>query len=118
MEDSFSFLPVILTYIGFLSLALLTLTIPKNGRIIAHYINLIATLSIYFLIDSSLTYQLTELFVVSGVKLEFILVVGIFNILMAILNGSNSLSAVKNSILISFMFLGSIFFIGSTDFTT
>ena len=116
MIETFNFLPIILTYIGLLSLAILTVNIPKHGKIIGHYLNLLATVSVLFLVDSTKEYQLTELFVVGNLKLEFVQIIGIFNIIMAILNGSNTFAAVKSSLLISFMYLGSIFFIGSTDF--
>ena len=67
---------------------------------------------------SSSSFTLSELFSLEGNKILLLKIVSVLNVLMILINGYHSLEKVKNSVLMSFMFLGGVFLLGANDLMT
>ncbi len=63
-------------------------------------------------------FTLSELFSLEGNKILLLKIVSVLNVLMILINGYHSLEKVKNSVLMSFMFLGGVFLLGANDLMT
>ncbi len=63
-------------------------------------------------------FTLTDLFSLDAHKAKVVVVVSVFNVFIALLNGNKRSRDVRSSILSTFMLLGSVFLIGSTEFIT
>lgn len=116
--DNMNFLPIVLIFLGLLSISILTLVIPKNGKFISLGINVVNYLVFLFLINTKYDLGLTNLFVLNSLGVKIISIVTVFALIINVLNGYKNFSDVRNSILVNFIFIGSIFLIGSTEFIT
>jgi len=116
--DKLTFLQNILLFIGLNALALLTINIKKNGKLISFILSLtssVAFLAMLFMRDS---FSLSEMFYIDGNKVLLLKITSALNIMMILLNGSYSLEKVKSTLLINYMFLGGVFLLGAREIVT
>lgn len=116
--ENMSFLPIILTFISLLCASTLALIIPQKGRIISYALNIINYLIFIVMINTQMDLSLTNLFMLNSLGTKIISIATIFAILVNIINGYHDFKEVRNSVLTNFIFLGSIFVVGSTEFIT
>ncbi len=113
-----NFLPNILVFIGFLSLAVLSVNWKRDGRILAFFFNLVASTAFFGMLFQQDSYQLGELFLIEGNKVLLLKITAFLNVLMILLNGHKNAEKVKSALLINFMFLGGIFLLGAQELIT
>ena len=113
-----SFLPVILVFIGILSLATLSLIIPQKGKLICYLLTILNYAIFFYAINSQMDLGLTNLFQLNSLGSKIISITTIFAIIVTLINGYSEFKDVRNSLITSFIFLGAIFLVGSTEFIT
>ncbi len=113
-----NFLPNILTFITLLSLAVLTVNWKRDGRILAFFFSLVASMAFFGMLFGESRFQLTDLVVLEGNKILLLKITAFLNVLMVLLNGHQDHEKVKSSIIINFMYLGAIFLLGATELIT
>lgn len=115
--EKMNLLVPIVVFTVFLCLSLLVVPF-KKGRIFAYFLNILATVSFLILVKGKGEFLLTDLVFLNEKSIKLLLIIGIFNVILAILNGHETKRGIQNSILASFMYLGSIFLVGATEFIT
>ncbi|MFZ4712937.1 MAG: NADH-quinone oxidoreductase subunit N [Bacteriovoracaceae bacterium] len=116
--EHMSFLPTILVFVGLLSLSTLSLIIPKKGRIISYFLTIMNYCIFLYAINSQMDLGLTNLFQLNSLGAKILSISTIFAIIMTLINGYSEFKDVRNSLITSFIFLGAIFLVGSTEFIT
>jgi NADH-quinone oxidoreductase subunit N len=116
--EHMSFLPVILVFIGILSLATLSLIIPQKGKLICYLLTILNYAIFLYAINSQIDLGLTNLFQLNSLGSKIISITTIFAIIVTLINGYSEFKDVRNSLITSFIFLGAIFLVGSTEFIT
>lgn len=116
--ENLTFLQNILVFIILNSLALLTLNIKKQGKLISFALVFLSSFSFLAMLFMRDSFTLSDLFVLEGSKVLLLKVASVLNILMLLLNGYQSLENVKSSLLINYMFLGGIFLLGANELIT
>jgi NADH-quinone oxidoreductase subunit N len=116
--EHMSFLPVILVFVGILSLATLSLIIPQKGKFICYLLTILNYAIFFYAINSQMDLGLTNLFQLNSLGSKIISITTIFAIIVTLINGYSEFKDVRNSLLTSFIFLGAIFLVGSTEFIT
>ncbi|MCY4523915.1 MAG: hypothetical protein OXB84_04170, partial [Halobacteriovoraceae bacterium] len=112
-----SFLPYILILISFILISSLCLFIPRYGKISSYGIAISGLLIFISIINQIPQTGLGNIFVLSTDKIMFIQLLGVFNIFAIILNGYSNIKKICNSLCVNLAYVGSIFFIGVTEFT-
>lgn len=115
--EKMNLLVPIIVFTVFLCFSLLVVPF-KKGRIFAYFLNILATVSFLILVKGKGEFLLTDLVFLNEKSIKLLLIIGIFNVVLAILNGHETRRGIQNSILASFMYLGSIFLVGATEFIT
>ncbi|MCK6594589.1 MAG: hypothetical protein L6Q33_05260 [Bacteriovoracaceae bacterium] len=116
--EQMNFLNNVLVFIGFISLAVVTINWKRDGRILGFFFNLVASLAFFGMLFQADQFQLSELVVIEGNKVLLLKITAFLNILMMLLNGHENHEKVKSAIIINFMFLGSVFLLGATELIT
>lgn len=113
-----TFLPNVLVFIVLNSFALMAETIKKSGKSLGHFLALVSAVAFFGMLFSGSSFELSELFAISGTKLLLAKIVAALNIGMILMNGAKTHSSVRSSLLINFMFMGSIFLLGAKELVT
>lgn len=116
--ENLTFVQNVLIFLGLNAVALLCLNVKNIGKYISFGATLIAALTFFAMLFGSNSFTLSELFSLEGNKILLLKIVSILNVLMILINGYKSLEKVKNSVLMSFMFLGGVFLLGANDLMT
>lgn len=116
--ENLTFVQNILIFLGLNAIALLTLNVKNNGKYISFGASLIASFVFLYMLFGSDSFTLSESFSLEGNKILLLKVVSILNILMILINGYESLVKVRNTVLMSFMFLGGVFLLGANELMT
>lgn len=118
--DKYNFIRPILIFVAFQCLSILAVPFASKGKKIAYGANILGTLflAVFFAMNLNSEFYLTDLFYLDATKIKVLFVVSLFNILISVLNGHKRAKDVWASMLSTFMYLGSIFLIGSTEFVT
>ena len=116
--ENLTFVQNVLIFIGLNALALLSLNIKKYGKYVSFGLSLIAGITFFAMLFSRDTFALGDLFTLDGNKILLLKIVSVLNIIMILLNGYESLEKVRSTLLISYMFLGGVFLLGSNELIT
>lgn len=116
--ENLNFVQNVLIFLGLNAVGLLCLNVKNNGKYISFGATLIAAITFFAMLFSQDIFTLSELFSLEGNKILLLKIVSILNVLMILINGYNSLEKVKNSILMSYMFMGGVFLLGANDLMT
>lgn len=116
--ENLNFVQNVLIFLGLNGVALLTLNIKNNGKYISFGATLIAAIVFFAMLFGQESYTLSELFSLEGNKILLLKIVSVLNVLMIMINGYHSLEKVKNSVLMSYMFMGGVFLLGANDLMT
>lgn len=116
--ENLTFVHNSLIFIAINSIALLAINFKKVGRQISFYSTLAAAIIFFLMLFFRETFTLSELFILDGNKVFLAKIVSVLNVFMILINGQGTLKRVKNSVLMSYMFLGSIFLLGAKDLMT
>lgn len=116
--ENLSFVQNVLIFLGLNAIALLCLNVKKSGKYISFVATLAAALTFFGMLFSQSSFMLSDLFSLEGNKILLLKIVSILNVLMILINGYNSLEKVKNSVLMSYMFMGGVFLLGANDLMT
>lgn len=116
--ENLTFVQNVLIFIALNAIALLAINIKKNGKYIAFGLSLISAITFFAMLYSGDTFELGELFTLDGNKVFLLKIVSILNIFMILINGYQSLEKVKNTLLVSYMFLGGVFLLGANELIT
>lgn len=116
--ENLNFVQNVLIFLGLNAVGLLALNVKNNGKYISFGATLVAALVFFAMLFGQETFTLSELFSLEGNKILLLKIVSIMNVFMILINGYHSLERVKNSILMSFMFMGGVFLLGANDLMT
>ena len=116
--ENLNFVQNVLIFLGLNALGLLFLNVKEQGKYISFGATLIAAITFFAMLFSQDIFTLSELFSLEGNKILLLKIVSILNVLMILINGYHSLEKVKNSILMSYMFMGGVFLLGANDLMT
>lgn len=116
--ENLTFVQNILIFLGLNAVALLCLNIKNNGKYISFGAAILAAIVFFVMLFSRDIFTLSELFTLDGNKILLLKIVSILNVLMILINGYHSLEKVKNSVLMSYMFMGGVFLLGANDLMT
>ncbi|AUN96548.1 hypothetical protein C0V70_00180 [Bacteriovorax stolpii] len=116
--ENLTFVQNVLIFLALNAVALLCLNVKNNGKYISFGATLISAITFFAMLFSSSSFTLSELFSLEGNKILLLKIVSVLNVLMILINGYHSLEKVKNSVLMSFMFLGGVFLLGANDLMT
>ena len=116
--ENLSFVQNVLIFLGLNAVALLCLNVKKSGKYISFAATLIAALTFFAMLFGQSSFMLSDLFSLEGNKILLLKIVSILNVLMILINGYHSLEKVKNSVLMSYMFMGGVFLLGANDLMT
>ncbi|MBY0414296.1 MAG: hypothetical protein K2Q18_09025 [Bdellovibrionales bacterium] len=116
--ENLTFVQNVLIFLGLNAVALLCLNVKKNGKYISFAATLLAALIFFAMLFSRELFTLSELFSLEGKKILLLKIVSILNVFMILINGYHSLEKVKNSVLMSYMFMGGVFLLGANDLMT
>lgn len=116
--ENLTFVSNVIVFITLNAIALLALSIKKNGKYIAFSLSLLAAITFFVMLYSSDTFQLGELFTLGENNILLLKIVSILNVLMILINGYSSLKKVKSTLLVSYMFLGGVFLLGANELIT
>lgn len=116
--ENLNFVQNVLIFLGLNAVGLLALNVKNNGKYISFGATLLAALVFFGMLFSQEVFTLSELFSLEGNKILLLKIVSIMNIFMILINGYHSLEKVKNSILMSYMFMGGVFLLGANDLMT
>jgi len=116
--ENLNFVQNVLIFLGLNAVGLLALNVKKHGKYISFGATLLAGLAFFGMLFSQEVFTLSELFSLEGNKILLLKIVSIMNVFMILINGYHSLEKVKNSILMSYMFMGGVFLLGANDLMT
>lgn len=116
--ENLSFVNNVLIFLALNAVALLSINVKNIGKKISFGATLLAALIFFGMLFTNDSFGLSELFLIEGNKLLLAKIVAVLNVFMILLNGYDSLMKVRNSVLISYMFMGGIFLLGSNDLMT
>ena len=116
--ENLTFVQNVLIFLGLNAVALLCLNIKNSGKYFSFGATLLAALVFFGMLFSRDTFTLSELFTLEDNKILLLKIVSILNVLMILINGYQSLERVKNSVLMSYMFMGGVFLLGANDLMT
>ena len=116
--ENLNFVQNVLIFLGLNAVGLLTLNVKNHGKYISFGATLLAALVFFGMLFSQEVFTLSELFSLEGNKILLLKIVSIMNVFMILINGYSSLEKVKNSILMSYMFMGGVFLLGANDLMT
>jgi NADH-quinone oxidoreductase subunit N len=116
--ENLTFVQNVLIFLGLNAVALLSLNVKNIGKYISFGVTLLAALIFFGMLFSREIFTLSELFTLEGNKILLLKIVSILNVLMILINGYHSLERVKNSVLMSYMFMGGVFLLGANDLMT
>ncbi len=116
--ENLTFVQNVLIFLGLNAVALLCLNVKNLGKYISFGATLVAAITFFGMLFSSNSFTLSELFSLEGNKILLLKIVSVLNVLMILINGYKSLERVKNSVLMSYMFLGGVFLLGANDLMT
>ena len=116
--ENLTFVQNVLIFLGINAAALLSLNVKSIGKYISFALTLIAAFVFFAMLMGSHIFTLSELFTLEGNKILLLKIVSILNIFMILINGFDSLEKVKNSVLMSYMFMGGVFLLGANDLMT
>ncbi len=116
--ENLTFVQNVLIFLGLNAVALLCLNLKKYGKYVSFAFTLVAALVFFVTLFEANSYGISELFSLEGNKILLLKIVSVLNVLMILINGYYSLEKVKNSVLMSYMFLGGVFLLGANDLMT
>ena len=116
--ENLNFVQNVLIFLGLNAVGLLALNVKKHGKYISFGATLLAGLAFIGMLFSQEVFTQSELFSLEGNKILLLKIVSIMNVFMILINGYHSLEKVKNSILMSYMFMGGVFLLGANDLMT
>lgn len=116
--ENLTFVQNVLIFLGLNAVALLCLNVKNSGKYISFGATLVAALVFFAMLFGSSSFTLSELFSLEGNKILLLKIVSVLNVLMILINGYHSLEKVKNSVLMSYMFMGGVFLLGANDLMT
>lgn len=116
--ENLNFVQNVLIFLALNAVGLLTLNVKNVGKYISFGSTLLAGLVFFGMLFSQEVFTLSELFSLEGNKILLLKIVSIMNVFMILINGYHSLEKVKNSILMSYMFMGGVFLLGANDLMT
>lgn len=116
--ENLTFAQNIIVFIALNAAALLAVTIKKNGKYIAFALSLLSAFAFLIMLYSNTSFHLGELFSLEGNNVLLLKLVSVLNILMILINGYDNVKKVKNSLLLSYMFLGGVFLLGANELIT
>lgn len=116
--ENLNFVQNVMIFLALNAVGLLTLNVKNVGKYISFGATLLAGLVFFGMLFSQEVFTLSELFSLEGNKILLLKIVSIMNVFMILINGYNSLEKVKNSILMSYMFMGGVFLLGANDLMT
>lgn len=116
--ENLSFVQNVLIFLSLNAVALLTLNVKDKGKKISFWTTLLASLLFLGMLFQRDSFAISELFSLEGNKILLLKIVSLLNVLMVLINGQHSLKRVKNTILMSYMFLGGVFLVGANDLMT
>ena len=116
--ENLTFVQNVLIFLGLNAVALLCLNVKNNGKYISFGATILAAIVFFVMLFSRDIFLLSELFTLDGNKILLLKIVSILNVLMILINGYHSLEKVKNSVLMSYMFMGGVFLLGANDLMT
>ncbi|MEA9354760.1 proton-conducting transporter membrane subunit [Bacteriovorax sp. PP10] len=116
--ENLNFVQNVLIFLALNAVGLLTLNVKNVGKYISFGATLLAALVFFGMLFSQEVFTLSELFSLEGNKILLLKIVSIMNVFMILINGYHSLEKVKNSILMSYMFMGGVFLLGANDLMT
>lgn len=116
--ENLNFVQNVLIFLALNAVGLLTLNVKNVGKYISFGATLLAALVFFGMLFSQEVFTLSELFSLEGNKILLLKIVSIMNVFMILINGYQSLEKVKNSILMSYMFMGGVFLLGANDLMT
>lgn len=116
--ENLSFVQNILIFLGLNAVALLALNVKNNGKYISFASSLAAAFVFLYMLFGSDSFALSDSFSLEGNKVLLLKVVSVLNILMILINGYESISKVRNTVLMSFMFVGGVFLLGANELMT
>lgn len=111
-------LPSVLIFTLFLVASGLFSFIPRYGRFISYYTNILGHLLFLSKLYNVQENILIGSFSLSINNIDFIRLIGIFNCAILFLNGHSSLQKVRSLLVFGFVYLASIFLFGATEFIT
>ncbi|MFN8370495.1 MAG: proton-conducting transporter membrane subunit [Bacteriovoracaceae bacterium] len=96
---------------------MLLFLVPKYGQYLSGFLNYLIPIIFGITIATNNSLQLTSLFQInSATNFKALGILNIFMLIIFILNGYLTKASTRNSIIAIFIYLGSIFLIGSTEF--
>ena len=116
--ENLSFVQNILIYLALNAFALLTLNVKNNGKYISFASTLLSGFVFLYMLFGNDSFTLSESFSLEGNEILLLKVVSILNILMILINGYDNLAKVRNTVLMSFMFVGAVFLLGANELMT
>ncbi len=116
--ENLNFVQNVMIFLALNAVGLLTLNVKNVGKYISFGATLLAGLVFFGMLFSQEVFTLSELFSLEGNKILLLKIVSIMNVFMILINGYHSLEKVKNSILMSYMFMGGVFLLGANDLMT
>jgi NADH-quinone oxidoreductase subunit N len=116
--ENLSFVQNVLIFLGLNAVSLLSLNVKKYGKYISYGFSLIAAIVFFCMLFTQESFALSELFTLDGNKLLLVKIVSVLNVLMILINGYYSLEKVKNTVLMSYMFMGGVFLLGANELMT
>jgi len=116
--EMYSFLPSVALYSIVLIAATLLLFVPNQGKKISHWLLVVGTASFWGLIFDKEVLQLTEVIILDTGRIGILKVVTLFVLGILSINLCKNIDDVKNSLVSCFVFFGSFFLLGATEFIT
>lgn len=116
--ENLSFVNNVLIFLALNAVALLSINVKNIGKNISFGATLIASLVFFGMLFTNDSFGLSDLFLIDGNKLLLAKVVSVLNVFMILLNGYDTERKSRDSVLISYMFMGGIFLLGANDLMT
>ena len=116
--ENLNFVQNVLIFLALNAVGLLALNVKNVGKYISFGSTLLAGVVFFGMLFTQEVFTLSELFSLEGNKILLLKIVSIMNVFMILINGYQSLEKVKNSILMSYMFMGGVFLLGANDLMT
>ncbi|NOT79307.1 MAG: hypothetical protein HOP07_09945 [Bacteriovoracaceae bacterium] len=116
--ENLTFVQNVLIFLALNAVSLLCLNVNKIGKYCSFTFTLIAAITFFAMLFGSNSFAISDLFMLEGNKILLLKIVSVLNIFMILINGYYSLEKVKNSVLVSYMFLGGVFLLGANDLMT
>lgn len=116
--ENLSFVSNVLIFLGLGAVALLSLSVKNIGKYISFTASLLAGIIFFGMLFTANGFYLSELFTIEGPKLLLVKITTVLYVLMVLLNGYNTAKAARNTVLMSYMFMGGVFLLGANDLMT